>query len=383
MHREIEEFIKLEPTDQWAERTEEKYRRNLQQFSDWLEENDLHPHDVDTRDMKRYIQTFLKEEKGYAPKTVRAKVAPVNLFLSDASSEGYIEHNPLNDIRLSRYAPDKAKKAERAEQDRVHLSEDEINDLIANVPSPKLRNRLLIQFIYFTGLRKTEVSNIKIEDLDVDDREVEVQVKGDKNHTARWGSQLDPLLDTWMNGGYRDSSIYAADSDYLFLTQQSAKISSRHINKIIDKSASRAGIQEELYDDSAGQPRKRVTAHALRHSYAVHFLDNGGTLEGLKENLGHEFVKTTEVYGDISEERGKKEARKYAPNQKFSGTEERDKCFVCGQRMNLIDHHKSYQPEEIVELCPSCHQQLHENDEPEKLIPDMSRKEAEKRGLID
>lgn len=382
MHPEMEEFLDLEPTDEWADRTEEKYRRNLRQFSEWLESKELHPHEVNTRDLKRFIQVFLKEKKDYAPKTVRAKIAPINLFYKDASAEGFIDHNPLDDIRISRYAPNKTKKSEKTESSRVHLTENEVRSLIQNVPSPKLRNRLLIQFLYFTGLRKSEITEIKLDDLDREDREVTVEAKGGKEHTARWNSQLDPLLDTWIDDGYRDSSIYAEDSDYLFLTQQSEKISKRHINTIIDEAAQRADIQDELYKDSAGHWQKRVTAHSLRHSYAVHFLDNGGTLEGLKENLGHSFVKTTEIYGEISENRGKTEATKYAPNLKFSSTDERDECYLCGKRTNLVEHHRSYQPTELVDLCPSCHNEVHDKEEPEELVPDMSRSEAEERDLV-
>lgn len=383
MHKEIQTFLEIEPTDQWAEETERKYRRNLRQFSEWLEENNQHPHDVDSRDLKRYIQSYLKNEKGYANKTIRAKLAPISLFYKDASSEGFIENNPMDDIKIARYAPDNTKESEELREDRPYLTEDEIQQLISNVPSPKLRNRLLLQFIYFTGLRVKEVSNIKLKDLDRENGEVEVEVKGGKQHTARWNSQLDPLLDTWLDGGYRDSSTFAADSDYLFLSQHSEKISPHQINKIVNRAAERAGIQEVLYENSAGQPRRKVTTHTLRHSYAVHFLQNGGTLEGLKENLGHEFVKTTEIYGKITEERGKEEARKFAPNQNFNDTENKHKCLVCGEKSNLVEHHKSYFPEKVVDLCLSCHRNVHSEEEPAELVPDMSREEAEERGLID
>lgn len=155
---------------------------------------------------------------------------------------------------------------------------------------------------------------MKLSDIDREEREVQVRGKNNQIHTAHWQPKLDGLMTAWLDGGYRDSSPYARESDYLFLSNAAPVLRGKQINRIIVQAAENAGIQEVLYTDARGANQHKVTSHALRHSFAMHWLENGGSIEGLSKHMAHSSVTTTEIYGEILDERAKAEYEQFAPD---------------------------------------------------------------------
>ena len=154
---------------------------------------------------------------------------------------------------------------------------------------------------------------MRLDDLDRESRRVKIRGKGNKVHTAHWQPKLDGLLNAWLDGGYRASYTPAENSPYLFVTRSTEKMSPRTINDVVVQAADNAGIQEVLYEDSRGHSHYKYTSHSLRHSFAMHYLQNGGSIEGLSKLLAHSKIETTQIYGDILEERAKDEYDEYAP----------------------------------------------------------------------
>jgi integrase/recombinase XerD len=204
--------------------------------------------------------------------------------------------------------------------------------------------------------------------------------------TGRYHPDLDSLLNEWLE--VHRPSYTRNDSPYLFISQKSDQLSPTHINRIVKKAAERAGIQEELYADNKGHPRYKITSHALRHSFAVHFLrpPNPGSYEQLKEILGHEDIKTTQVYGEILDEDVDKAYQRNTTSldDDPDGKHQLQECEKCGKRRsNIESHHISYRPERIMEVCQTCHLEIHDKpDEYEHLLPNVKRKEAERKGWI-
>lgn len=172
----------------------------------------------------------------------------------------------------------------------------------------------MVLFAYYTGLRRQEVVDVKLSDLNREERLVRVRGKGDKHHTAYWQPNLDGLLTAWLDQGYRDASPYAEESEYLFVSDSGPKVSADRLNKIVVQAAENAGIQETLYEDSKGRSRNKYTSHALRHSFAMHWLQNGGSIEGLSKHMAHSSVTTTEIYGEILDERAREEYDEFGPD---------------------------------------------------------------------
>lgn len=313
MHPQMVDFLKILEDQDKAQATKNKYRKGLEDYSDWLEEEGLSPEDVTPRDLQRYL-SWLKDGKEFAPKTIRAKFVAVRRFYDDLGKSNGSHENPAEKVALADYAPRKTRKEEATKERRVWLPKSEVEQLVRNVPAPKLRNRLVVLFQYYTGLRRQEVSDVKLEDLDRENRKVQVHGKGGKTHTAHWQPKLDGLLSAWIDGGYRKASPYGRESEHLFVTRSSPRLSGDQINQIVKQAAENAGIQEVLFTDSRGWNHYKVTSHILRHSFAMHWLQNGGSIEGLSKNLAHSSVTTTEIYGEILEERASEEYERFAPD---------------------------------------------------------------------
>lgn len=314
MHDSMEEFLAIERGSDKADSTLRKYEDGLGRYSDWLDDQDIHPTDITQRDFKRYI-AYLREEHGLASNTVRSLWTGIAEYYRDLYQEGLIDDNPIETFNLSDYAPKTSRKEQETKQKRDWLDKEEVQQLVNNVPSPTVRNRLLVLFQYFTGLRRAEVVNVKLSDLDRENRQVQVRGKGSKTHTAFWQPKLDGLLLQWLDGGYRAASPYAEESDYLFLSEAGPSIKPQRLNKVVVQAAKNAGIQETLYTDAQGQEQHRVTSHILRHSYAMHWLQNGGSIEGLSKAMAHNSVETTEIYGEILDKRAREEYEEYGPGQ--------------------------------------------------------------------
>jgi integrase/recombinase XerD len=313
MHDSMEEFLELLAGTNKSEGTVDGYRRGLDQYSSWLEDERLEPDEATPRDIKLYL-SYLKSERDYAPFTIRHRYSAVSEYYKDYSDTLSEFENPVEDVRLADYAPPTTRREEETKEERVWMTKDEVTQLVENVPAPKLRNRLVILFQYFTGLRVQEVSDVKLSDLDLENRQVQVRGKNNEVHTAHWQPKLDGLLTAWIDGGYRAGSPYATESDYLFLSDAAPYLRGQQINKIVVKAAKNAGIQEVLYQDARGANQHKITSHALRHSFAMHWLENGGSIEGLSKHMAHSSVTTTEIYGEILDERAKEEYEKYAPD---------------------------------------------------------------------
>lgn len=357
--RRMVNFIKNEKSKDKTDNTIYKYAKGLEEFSVWLEQEDISDTDVNFVDLGRYLG-YLKNERGLANSTTETYFAPVNLYYKHLTKLELIDNNPTDKLDTGDYIEwDKTKTEEVKGDERVFLEKDDLDALIENAPAPNLRNRLIIKFIYYTGLRVDEVVNVKVGELDRNNRQVDVTVKGGKEHTAKWHSDLNGLLTQWLDYGYRDSYSTSDSSPYLFLTNRSEQISVRRVNGFIDEAAENAGIQEVMYTDAAGREFKKVTPHKLRHSFAMHFLKDGGSIEALNNRLAHSSVITTEIYGEIQDDRGMKEYDEHMQAVGSDSSTESYKCPLCGQKGNLEEHHISYEPEQTIDVCKSCHGAIH------------------------
>lgn len=364
-----------------AESTVKNARSNLRHFSRFLDNENLSVNAISSDDLEEYFHQMDRED--YSNHTIRNRYLTVRQLLDHLGVEEDSE-NPANQFKISKYASRKNKREEEALEKRVWLEREEINDLVEAAPQPKVRNRCLILFMYYTACRRSEVSRVKLANMDFEERKAKVRSpKTDKTITVRWQPHLDQLLQKWKDE-YREEYINADSSPYLFITQKANRVAPNHISRIIRKAAKDAGLQEVLYEDNAGNKRRRVTSHALRHSFACHWLQppNKGSLEELKEILAHEDVQTTQVYTDIVEEQVDEAYANHAATIGYDTGARRNRqvCELCGQQEPKLEtHHISYEPEETMDVCQGCHAKIHEGDEYAYLQPDESRADAEKR----
>ena len=322
----IERFLRKESLKR-SENTARHRRTNLNQFEIWLEDEGISLEDVSAFDIEDHLLDM--SDKGLAPKTIRGRYDTLSRLygvLSEDPRVKEIDENPMEeyDIRAELGQVMKGtKKSEALKQDIFYVTPGEKKLLAENVPNPKLRNELIIRLLWQTGLRQGELVNIKLSDIDREERSIKIRAeKTYSNRTVYYHSNINFLMDQWIDGGYRDAHTSASDSQYLLLTRNSATMQDQLVNDIVKDAARDAGIQEVMYEDAAGNSRHKITSHSLRHGFAVQSLKNGMDIRSLSKSLGHANLETTKRYLQITEDDVKDAIRRFGAGTESAETEQ-------------------------------------------------------------
>ena len=229
-----------------------------------LEEADLHEFLASLRDM------------GIGARSQARIIAGIRGFFRFLQLEGTIESNPaelLDSPKLTLHLPEV-------------LSVEEIDAMIAAIPREKdeaLRNEAIIEMLYGSGLRVSELVDLRISRINFEEGFMLVEGKGSKERVVPVSPRALQLLHVWLEER-RSLVIADGDSDILFLNRRGGRLTRVMIFYIVRDLARRAGIN------------RKISPHTLRHSFATHLLEGGANLRSIQELLGHESVTTTELY---------------------------------------------------------------------------------------
>lgn len=172
-----------------------------------------------------------------------------------------------------------------------YLKDDEINKLFS-IPDTSTalgqRNLLIIEMLYATGVRVSELVNIKLKDIDIYNDSIKIRGKGNKERIVFFGSFCKSALEIYLDEGRKE--LDKKGSIYLFLNKFGNKLSDRMIRNILDDLILKAGVE------------KHVHPHMIRHTFATDMLNSGADLMTVKELLGHESINTTSIYTHVSNE---------------------------------------------------------------------------------
>jgi len=300
--------------DDKAESTAKRYRSALRKWAVYCDERDVDLTEPTPRDVEDFLLVYLSD---YAPKTKSNTRAALSKFF-EREGDRSTETTPLDRADVGSWSAE-ATKTETTGQDVHYLSQEQVGALIDNVPAPTLRNELICRLMLQTGMRASEVSTIKLDHINRDERRILVQDhKSDDMRVTFYQASLDTQIGLWM--GTERAGVYRADeSEYLFPTTSSDHIHPQRINTIVREAANSAGIQETYMmandesrttgetDEDTQTPRERhlITSHTLRHTFATHAYDNGEGMDIhiIKEILGHKDISTTmELYVHDDEE---------------------------------------------------------------------------------
>ena len=301
IHPEIEDIVEMVTND-----SSDARRTHLRHFSRWWSENrDGSPLEATTQDVVRFLQD--ESERGLAPHSLVGTKQALAVMFDAAIDLGDTDRgdNPAKQANISRYVDNygtvtKKKEFAESSEGKIYIEKDESKKLRENVPAPKVRNELLVKLMLQVGARRNEVISIKLSDIDRDNKSV--TLRDDKTGKVRTVpyNDLSPELDLWMDK-YRASYKPAERSEYLFLTEQSEQLSPNRMGEIINIAAEEAGIQEIMYHDASGNPRRKVTPHTLRHTFAVRLLEEGVDVRYVQKLMGHADISQTEVYLRITD----------------------------------------------------------------------------------
>jgi len=274
----------------WVERglsshTIEAYRSDLAQYVKWLKGDILK---VDSSLVGRYVANL--REKGCRPPTITRKLSAIRMFYKFLDAEGKSNHNPLEGVTSPR--------AGRKIPDYLSLREVErLLDSPSSRDSFRVRDKAILEVLYGTGLRISELVNLNISDVDLTHEWVKVLGKGSKERIVPLGRKASQCIRVYL----RERGVKKDSKAPLFCNRYDGRISRQACWKAIKKYAQRTGVA------------KRISPHILRHSFATHLLARDADLRSVQELLGHSNIGTTQIYTHITQERLKRVYKKYHP----------------------------------------------------------------------
>lgn len=282
MKSNIIDFIEeLKIEKNYSEYTINGYLRDLNQFLEYLNENNIKSFDkVDYDEIRLYINYL--HDNNYQNKTISRHISSLRSFFKYLKVNNIIENNPM--ILISNPKLEKKLPKYLNYEDTENL----LNSYKGNDPI-SIRNSLILEMLYSTGIRVSELSNLKLKDVSITEREVKVLGKGSKERIDYFGKRCYELLIKYLKESYK---ILNKDNlEYLFITKTGKKISDREIRSVVDNASKISHID------------KKISPHVIRHTFATHMLNEGADLRSVQELLGHANLSTTQIYTHISNEK--------------------------------------------------------------------------------
>lgn len=213
-----------------------------------------------------FIRNFLldKKDKGFAPQTINLFLNAINFFYRDiAKSPVKID---LKFAKISKKLP-------------IVLARSEIEKIINSIENRK--HKLLISLSYGSGLRVSEAINLKIKDINLEELTIHLKnAKGNRDRLTIFPEKLKNEL--------REFIVLRDMNDYVFASERGGKLTERTAQKIFESAIKKAEIQKD------------ATFHSLRHSFATHLLENGVDVRYVQELLGHQNIRTTQLYTKVT-----------------------------------------------------------------------------------
>jgi integrase/recombinase XerD len=274
--------------------TVESYARDLAALAEFAERRKMAVEAAGRRDLEAFVRDLMT--KGLSPRSVARTVACVRGYFKFLAVERMLDESPAADLKAPRAWPALPKFLDLDEVDRLLAQPD--------VGSPRgLRDKALLEVLYASGMRVSELVAIKPGDLNLDEGYLTCIGKGDKQRIVPIGQDASDWLRRYMKEG-RPALLRKRTSPWLF-------VNARDGGRL-----SRVGFWKVLkaYGLSAGITRE-ISPHVLRHSFATHLLERGADLRAIQVMLGHADLSTTQIYTHVLEARLKAVYDRYHPRR--------------------------------------------------------------------
>ena len=279
MMRYLEEYRKyLKYQKNYSDNTIDSYEEDIVEFFEFLEKESISLLDIKYDDIRFFLIEL--DKKHNKASTVSRKLSSLRGFYKYLINNNYIKNNPFSLVKM----PKKEKKLPRF----FYYNELEMLFEVPDIKTPLgQRDRLILEILYASGVRVSELVNIKISDIN--DEEIKILGKGNKERISRIGDYAKEILDMYLNDGYQKLNI--EKTEYLFLNKNGKKLTTRGIRYILDKIIEKTTIG------------KKISPHMLRHSFATHLLNEGCDILSVQELLGHDSLTATAIYTHVTTDR--------------------------------------------------------------------------------
>lgn len=278
---DFKNYLELERN--YSNNTSLSYVKDVTLFSDFIKKDLLL---VDKKDIEKYIRSLNKSSK-----TISHVISSLKSFYNYYMRMGNIKSNPTDEI-------DRPKIEKKIPE---FLTLEEVSSLLNFEVNNEFeaRNKAILELLYSSGLRISELTSLELSNIDLDECLVRVMGKGSKERIVPLG---DYAIDALKEYIYFYRPIFNKNnSSYVFLNNRGGVLSRQFIFKVIKEECIKKGI------------RKNVSPHTLRHTFATHLLKNGADLRIIQELLGHENLSTTQIYTHLTNDKLKHDYEDYFP----------------------------------------------------------------------
>ena len=266
-----------------ADNTVVAYRRDIRQFLECLENSRVALDQVD----RQQVQDYLRELYGeVSPRTMARRIVALRSFFRFLLLDGYLSQDPTETLeapRIWRSLPS-------------YLTAEQVEELLAlpDVARPLgLRNRAMLEVLYASGLRVSELVNLKIQDVRLDLGILRTMGKGSKERLVPVGDSARDWVERYLAQSRVHLARRRALTPILFLSQKGGAMTRQNFWNIVRGFASQLGVS-------------KLSPHVLRHSFATHLLEHGADLRAVQLMLGHADISTTQIYTHVTRERLRK-----------------------------------------------------------------------------
>jgi len=274
--------------------TTEAYARDLRGFSTFLESHfGEDPLDASSDKIVFYLKLLRKNR--LSPRSTARIISSLKGFYKFLLQEGVLKETPLRHLRTPRVIPRLPEV----------LTGEDIAQIIRQVKEEKplgLRDRAMLEILYATGLRVSELVNLSVHDIDLEVGYLRTKGKGSKERIVPMGRAAIQALREYLQGP-RHALALRTRGETLFLGRRGRGITRQGFWKLLRRYAAAAGI------------RKKISPHTLRHSFATHLLEGGADLRSVQSMLGHADIATTQIYTHVSRDHLKQQHQKFHPRE--------------------------------------------------------------------
>ena len=261
----------------YSDNTEKNYELDLFKYFEYLDKNNLNYLTVKYKDVSNF--TLFLAKQNYKSTTINRIDSSIRSFYNYLELEEKINGNPFkaaSNLKVPKRLPN-------------YFKYDEYLTMISVIDKDdyEYRNRLILEMLFATGLRVSELSNIKIKNIDFSEREIKIMGKGSKERFVFYNKECAIVLDSYLKE-CRSKLLNGKDSEYLFINHLGDKLTDRGIRLIIDKIVKKSCI------------KSKVSPHTFRHTFATMLLNEGCNIKSVQELLGHSSLGTTGIYTHLT-----------------------------------------------------------------------------------
>ncbi len=295
----IEEYLTILKFEKnLSENTIISYRNDLSKFIGFASKqkkiSDVN--DISSETLSEYFNVLRK--KGTASSSVSRNLSSIKGFFKFLERNNYIKKNPtekLLPLRSERKLPEV-------------LSVEEVENILKQPQTTSklgIRDKAILELLYSSGLRVSELINLKISDIFFDEEVLRIFGKGSKERIVPFGTSAKKSLNDYLLNARPFLEKRNKSANYVFLNSRGGKLSRMAIWQMVNKYSKAAGIEKEVHP------------HTFRHSFATHMIEGGADLRAVQEMLGHADISTTQIYTHIDRDFVKQEYKEHHPLEKL------------------------------------------------------------------